>query len=150
MSQHWERSVPLYLQAGLWLMLLLVGLFVLWSLVTTTVSYGARAAGQWQGGGAISPFVFRAKLSSEELETMQPGTEVKVFWTDPAVELPDFSGKVLVAAKTTPSSASGELLTVEIGLEGSTAIPLGLAGEARVVTARKRVLSMFWGWLRGS
>jgi hypothetical protein len=35
-------------------------------------------------------------------------------------------------------------------LEGRQPLLVGLAGEARVLSARKKAIELFWDWIRGS
>jgi multidrug resistance efflux pump len=127
------------------------------SVLGQTVAAGAVLAEVRPEG---EPPVFRALVSERDRPKLRPGTEVEVVWNGyPREKFGASRGKLLsisvAAAPSSPTENPGYVL--EISLERLTLVtstsnqPLleGLAGEARVISARRKALGLFWDWLRG-
>jgi HlyD family secretion protein len=123
-----------------------------------TVVAGATLAEVRPAG---EPPVFRALVSERDRPKLRVGTEVEIVWNGyPREKYGASRGEVLsisVAATPTGSSDGASGYVLEIGLEslrlvtptGDQPLLEGLAGEARVISARRKALGLLWDWLRG-
>lgn len=148
-NKQWAHAIPLGLRLGLWLMIAIVGGLLLWAALTNT-SVSTVVPGRWEGGSSQSIFVFRAWLPIEDRSKLVPGTEAKVFWLDAPAELDMTKGKLAtIAAEPTSLNGFESAYVLEIELEGTVPIPVGLTGEAQLSLGHKKILEVFWAWLRG-
>ena len=112
------------------------------------------------------PLVFNASARGADRPKLRQGAKVEIAWDGyPSQKFGISHGQVMSIAPTGVRSDDGSNrpesrdpnYQLEINLnalslksaEGTHPLLVGLAGEARVLSAQKRAIELFWDWLRG-
>ena len=105
------------------------------------------------------PLVFKAYARESDRAKIEAGARAEIAWNSfPRQKYGVTSGKVLGISPTSTDQDGQMVYEVEIGLNtltinsSSKQLPIlpGMAGEARIISARQSALSLLWDWLRGA